>query len=190
MRRRQRTRGDAPRARTVAAKRLTADVRLRGWLDLGMTPDEAEAMHDTRPRTRGDCASVPRPCPYVSCRHHLYLDINPETGSIKFVFPTREPWEMPAEASCALDVADAGGHTLEAVGEIVNVTRERARQIEVSGASAVHETLSADGLDAGDVAFASASHPLGGFRSPRESVIAAKERFAPKQREIDAGRKR
>lgn len=33
--------------------------------------------------------------------------------------------------SCALDVADAGGSTLEEVGGILNLTRERIRQIEV-----------------------------------------------------------
>jgi len=38
---------------------------------------------------------------------------------------------MPADASCALDVADRGGATLEEVGALINVTRERVRQIEV-----------------------------------------------------------
>jgi len=38
---------------------------------------------------------------------------------------------MPA--TCALDVADRGGITLEEVGEILNLTRERIRQVEVGG---------------------------------------------------------
>ena len=33
--------------------------------------------------------------------------------------------------SCTLDVADLGGVTLEVVGDVVNLTRERIRQIEV-----------------------------------------------------------
>ena len=33
--------------------------------------------------------------------------------------------------SCALDVADRGGTTLEDVGAIMNLTRERIRQVEV-----------------------------------------------------------
>jgi hypothetical protein len=33
--------------------------------------------------------------------------------------------------SCALDVADRGGTTLEDVGAIMNLTRERIRQLEV-----------------------------------------------------------
>ncbi|MBU6161975.1 MAG: DNA-binding protein, partial [Myxococcales bacterium] len=72
-----------------------------------------------------------RPCPWVSCKFHLYLDVNPETGSIKLNFPDLEVWEMPE--TCALDVADRGGITLEEVGEILNLTRERIRQVEVHG---------------------------------------------------------
>lgn len=83
-----------------------------------------------RPITRGDCANVPRPCPFVSCQNHLYLDVNEESGSLRFNHPDKEPWEL-AE-TCALDVADAGGATLEAVGDISGLTRERIRQIEVS----------------------------------------------------------
>jgi hypothetical protein len=57
--------------------------------------------------------------------------VNPDTGSIKLNFPDLEVWEM-AE-TCALDVADRGGITLEEVGEILNLTRERIRQVEVKG---------------------------------------------------------
>jgi DNA-directed RNA polymerase sigma subunit (sigma70/sigma32) len=35
--------------------------------------------------------------------------------------------------TCALDVAEKGGITLEEVGEIMNLTRERIRQVEVRG---------------------------------------------------------
>src|SRR4029453_4176140 len=75
------------------------------------------------------CAGAMRPCPYVSCKHHLYVDVSPRTGAIKLNFPDLEVWEM-AE-SCALDIADRGGTTLEDVGAIMNLTRERIRQGEV-----------------------------------------------------------
>ena len=87
----------------------------------------AEIATYDRPTTRGECGEQ-RPCPWVSCRHHLYLDVNPETGSVKLNFPDREPWEL--ERSCSLDVAEQHGKTLDEVGETMNVTRERVRQLE------------------------------------------------------------
>jgi hypothetical protein len=84
-----------------------------------------------RPETRADCVSGERPCPFVSCKHHLYLDVSARTGAIKLNFPDLEVWEMTE--TCALDVADRGGTTLEEVGAIMNLTRERIRQVEVKG---------------------------------------------------------
>ena len=81
-----------------------------------------------RPRTRGDCEDGARPCPWVSCAYHLYLEVT-DAGSIRLPHPDREPWEL--EETCALDVADNGGETLERVGQLLNITRERVRQVEV-----------------------------------------------------------
>jgi len=83
-----------------------------------------------RPLTRGDCQQdTGRPCPWVSCAFHLYLDVNPLTGSLTLNFPELAVDEMPA--TCALDVADDGGKTLDETGRLVNLTRERIRQYEV-----------------------------------------------------------
>jgi hypothetical protein len=112
------------RSKTIAPKRLTRDEkRLAQEL---VYPDDVE-----RPQTREECLNMPRPCPFVSCEHHLYLDVNPDSGAIKLNFPHLEVWEM-AE-TCSLDVADRGGITLEDVGAILNLTRERIRQVEVRG---------------------------------------------------------
>ena len=81
-----------------------------------------------RPKTRGECASGARPCPYVACVHHLYLDVSAKTGAIKLNFPDLEPSELTE--SCALDVADRRGETARTVGAVMNLTRERIRQIE------------------------------------------------------------
>lgn len=120
-RRRRRTR---PRSRTIAMKRLTREELRVG---AAMYPP----VDIPRPRERSECREEMRPCPWVACKHHLYLDINPETGSIKINFPDLEPWEL--KHTCALDVAERGGITLEEVGEIMNLTRERIRQVEVRG---------------------------------------------------------
>ena len=121
-RRRRRTR---PRSKTIAMKRLTRAELQRGAL---ANPPVEDAE---RPMTRAQCKDGPRPCPWVACKHHLYLDINPRTGSIKINFPDLEPWEL--QHTCALDVADNGGLTLEEIGLITNLTRERVRQVEVRG---------------------------------------------------------
>jgi hypothetical protein len=121
---RRRGRRTRMRSKTIAMKRLTKEEMRLGAL---MFPP----VDEPRPRTRAECIDMPRPCPYVSCKHHLYLDVNPETGSIKLNFPDLEVWEM--KDTCSLDVADRNGITLEEVGEIMNLTRERIRQVEVRG---------------------------------------------------------
>ena len=112
------------RSKTLATRRLTRD-------EVRTTNETLSVFDSLRPRNRDDCKEGARPCPYVSCKFHLYLDVHPETGSIKLNFPDLEVWEM--EETCALDVSDRGGTTLEEVGEILNLTRERIRQVEVLG---------------------------------------------------------
>jgi hypothetical protein len=118
-------RRDRPRSRTIAMKRLTREALRAG----AIANPPVEGVE--RPQTRAECRDAPRPCPWVACKHHLYLDINPKTGSIKINFPELEPWELAH--TCALDVADNGGLTLEEIGLITNLTRERVRQVEVRG---------------------------------------------------------
>jgi hypothetical protein len=112
----------AVRARTISVKRMTKRELEIGRLLYPETGYE-------KPRTREECLDGPRPCPFVSCKHHLFIDVSPRTGAIKLNFPDLEVWDMGE--SCALDVADRGGTTLEDVGAIMNLTRERIRQVEV-----------------------------------------------------------
>jgi Sigma-70, region 4 len=96
----------------------------------GRLDPEAEAKFETKvrvhlallkpkgppPKTRGDClaggSNEARPCRWVSCKWYL----------------PRMSWD--AKVTCALDVADLGGSTLEEVGGFLGITRERVRQIE------------------------------------------------------------
>ncbi|MCL2724425.1 MAG: hypothetical protein FWD69_08310 [Polyangiaceae bacterium] len=113
------------RARTISVKRMT-----KRELELGrMLYPEVDDIE--KPHARVECANGARPCPFVSCKHHLFLDVSARTGAIKLNFPDLEVWEM--NETCALDVADRGGTTLEEVGAIMNLTRERIRQVEVKG---------------------------------------------------------
>ena len=92
--------------------------------------DGHEDIDYDRPKTRSDCCEGARPCPFVSCKYNLYLDVSPMTGNVLLNHGARELEDMPA--TCALDVADAHreGLTLEEVGDILGVTRERVRQIQ------------------------------------------------------------
>lgn len=95
--------------------------------------DEAGDKFDPMPKTRGECGTV-RPCPYVRCTMNLYLSVNDQTGMVKIHDPSIDPHEVPPNRSCALDIVDANpdGLTLEVCGDILNITRERIRQIEVA----------------------------------------------------------
>jgi len=103
---------------------------------LSVVNPELEAVDVERPRTRGDCVDGPRPCPYVGCAHNLFLE-STDLGSLKFPFADREPWDVPPEWSCALDVADRGGASRVEVGRALNLTTERVRQIVDGGLSAL-----------------------------------------------------
>lgn len=110
------------RARSISVRRMT-----RRELEIGklLYPETVY----WKPKQRKDCKGGPRPCPYISCAYHLYVDVSPRTGAIKLNFPDLEVWEL--SESCSLDIADHGGTTLEDVGAIMNLTRERIRQVEV-----------------------------------------------------------
>jgi len=123
-RRGRRKRRSRARARTISIRRLSKAELNRGR-DLYPEDDY------WKPKTRSECKDMERPCPFVSCKYHLYIDVHPVRGSIKLNFPDIEIWEMTE--TCALDVADRGGITLEEVGEIMNLTRERVRQVETAG---------------------------------------------------------
>lgn len=93
---------------------------------------------------------MPRPCPFVSCRHHLLLDVErrrgAESGLVRAVgvpgtvrqdTALPEGWEDAVVerlegmgASCALDVAEGGAMNTEEVAAVLGVTRQRVHQVE------------------------------------------------------------
>jgi hypothetical protein len=129
-RRGRRKRRSRARARTISIRRLSKAELNRGR---ELYPEDDY----WKPKSRSECKDMERPCPFVSCKYHLYIDVHPVRGSIKLNFPDIEIWEMTD--TCALDVADRGGITLEEVGEIMNLTRERVRQVETAGLARLQE---------------------------------------------------
>lgn len=78
------------------------------------------------PRTRGECEGGARPCPLISCRHHLAADLLPG-GTLQVHWL---PDEEPERPSCSLDVADFGGLGPTDVALIMGVSKQRVVQIE------------------------------------------------------------
>lgn len=120
----RRKRRNRARAHTISIRRLSKTELNRGKM---LYPE----VDYWKPKMRSECVDMERPCPFVSCKYHLYVDVHPVRGSIKVNFTDQEVWEMTE--TCALDIADRGGITLEEVGEIMNLTRERVRQVETAG---------------------------------------------------------
>lgn len=128
--------GEAPKKRQKArvetfAQSERAVQENRDFFSPDDSVDDPVFLERKRPRRRVDCEGGVRPCPFVSCRYHLYLDTNPRNGHIKFNFPDVEVWEL--EKTCALDLVDSEerGMTLTDIGRCVNLTRERVRQVVV-----------------------------------------------------------
>jgi hypothetical protein len=134
-RRIERTRVGGRSSATITRRQLEAERPRPGSnteraLRLLPVFQEPEPDAIARPRCRAECADVPRPCPFVGCKFHLYLDVS-KRGSIRLNFPELEPDQMPADASCALDVADQGGISGERLAMMLNVSREGIRQMEL-----------------------------------------------------------
>jgi hypothetical protein len=108
---------------------VTLSLReLKRMPNLEPEDDLTKSLRVERPQTRGDCLSGPRPCPWVSCRHHLYLDVNTNNGSLLLHYGGMDLEDVPH--TCSLDVADDGGKTFEEVAQILHLSRERIRQLE------------------------------------------------------------
>lgn len=101
--------------------------------------DEAETGGlPPMPKTWGECQArfgAKTPCPYVRCRHHNAVEVvAPRTAirppSLKLAFPHLDATEIPE--TCSLRAADRKGMMLDEVAINLNMTRERARQIEAA----------------------------------------------------------
>lgn len=80
------------------------------------------------PMTRGECPEL-RPCPYVSCRFNLAIEVSAKTGTIKLTYGSDDIDDWP-EKNCVLDWAEHGGMDPAEIGKALALTHERARQVE------------------------------------------------------------
>ena len=82
------------------------------------------------PETRGDCLLGMRPCPWIRCRYHMIWVVNCKPHLWHRLSDddiVAQILELPE--TCVLDVADRGGETLQNIGAILGISRERVRQM-------------------------------------------------------------
>lgn len=120
-----------PRPRRTTTINLGRDSKREAAFQKAITTPLGIPEH-ARPQTRGECLAgdlhARRPCPFVSCKYHLASDVSPSSGNIKVTFPGREVWQL--RETCTLDIADRGEASLDDVAVALNITRQRAGQIE------------------------------------------------------------
>jgi hypothetical protein len=103
--------------------------------------------YQRRPKILADCETGIGPCPWVSCRYNLFIDVVPVPGRpdrppiVKLTWPGREIDSVGE--TCALRVAARRGLTHDAVGALMNLTPQRAEQLE---SIALANLLAAGGL--------------------------------------------
>lgn len=133
-------RPDVKRSRIESAYRVPKYEPDRGRMEYP-EHEHPRAGHG-KPATLGEChergLGTSEPCPYVSCRYHTDVAVQPN-GSLRISYPDREVGDAPD--TCTLAVADRGGLTLDDVGARLNFTRERVRQIELSGLANLRAAL-------------------------------------------------
>jgi predicted DNA-binding protein (UPF0251 family) len=123
----------SPRPRSATRNRLSSFERAE--LEQMERVERGALFLARRPRRRGECEGHPGFCPFFRCKYNLGLDVDPENGTVKVAFPEGPPERMEVDVdrmgpSCALDLADKGGLTMEEVGDAMNITRQRVEQLE------------------------------------------------------------
>ena len=93
---------------------------------------EQKIKIQNRPKNRGDCVKGLRPCPFISCKWHLIWELPGKERCDIFSLSDNAvvDYILSMGETCVLDVADTREATLEEIGSLFHVTRERVRQIE------------------------------------------------------------
>lgn len=113
---------------------------------------ERERPRDVRECLASDLGAPGSPCPWVGCSRNTLLDVT-ETGSIKFRYAVRAAdgtvdvdWDRVRAfglPTCTERV-DPDGMTLDDLGAVLGVTRERIRQLETIALARLREVMDRD----------------------------------------------
>ncbi|HVZ89607.1 MAG TPA: hypothetical protein VHG72_21780 [Polyangia bacterium] len=132
---------ECPRCRAAVRFRDTASGP--AWFLAGKSAAIPTTTPDNYP-TYARALNHAGACPYFTCRHNLYSDVHPKTGSIKLTFPLVDPDRYlidsfdPSKDSCSLRVSEQAGDiddeaTLDDIGQRVNLTEMRVLSLLKSG---------------------------------------------------------
>jgi len=124
-------------------------------------------MSAHKPKTRGDCCNEMRPCPWVSCRHNLFLEVK-ENGTLMFPHGDNPDALLHMDATCTLDLASEGPRSLDDVAVRFNITRERVRQVEEAALVRFREACEVTDLRPGTITTETPYE-----RSPVDSTLEA-----------------
>ena len=80
----------------------------------------------SRPRSRADCIDGPRPCPWVSCRYHLHLDLVSRGRQDELLENPSFEW---GGESCALDVAERGPLTSREIAPLIGMSQSGCKEL-------------------------------------------------------------
>ena len=94
------------------------------------------------PGGREECRDGPRPCPYVHCKHHLWLVLATDRLGHRLMRPAVSTVEPHSLTTCALDVAERE-RTARQIGELLGITERRVQQI----VKAALDKLRANGVE-------------------------------------------
>jgi hypothetical protein len=128
------------RAPTVARYRVTPPVQSPA-IESGSKPKRSLALRVLPPSnnvyetTNGECMDAGGPCERVYCRYHL---------GASALANAHNDGETP---TCALDVARLGPQTLNVIGELLGVSRQRAQQIEANALGKLKAFAEVNGID-------------------------------------------
>ena len=105
------------------------------------SPRLSHALPLWRPRTRGDCEDLPRPCVFVGCRYNTFLAVNEQGRLRPWARRAKTPNGVPAGASCALDAVEGNRElSRRETAELLGFTSERIRQLEISAIAKLKAT--------------------------------------------------
>jgi hypothetical protein len=97
-----------------------------------------ECINESRPKTREDCKNDVRPCPWVGCQFHLYLDVDDRNEIIfnheNTVFnddDLENPDLRKMVHTCVLDIVDKidDGLTFCEIAEYLGCTVKKVKEI-------------------------------------------------------------